>query len=342
MRILWLYEQVMSYTEGVMQALYELYGAKQTIVCTNTHVQVDHLSKQSYVEAVYAQEILAAQGLSKEWQGQTFDLILVSGWRLPQYWQWAKALSHTGTIRILAFDTQWKALPFYKRLLMPLWGWQARGYFHKVWIPGPQQARLAQAMGFTKKAIMEGLYTANTYVFNSPRYQAQSKVLLFVGRFETVKGLELLQQVWLSLAQHDWTLHLVGKGAIEILSDDEKSIKVWSHTEGEALRAHYANASAFILPSLHEPFGVVVHEAACMGLPLLISDACGAGALYLKHGENGFAFKAGDAAALRSALIQLMSCSESQLEAMSHRSVELAGQNSSEWSAQRLIEGVKI
>jgi glycosyltransferase involved in cell wall biosynthesis len=341
MRILWLYEQVMSYTEGVMRALYESYGVKQSIVCTNPTAQVRQLGTENFTEAVYEQAAMVAHGLPKEWQGQAFDLIIVSGWRLQQYWQWAMTLSHANTVRVLAFDTQWGSLPPYKRLLMPLWGWRARRYFHRAWIPGPQQGRLAQAMGFSKKAIIEGLYTANTYLFNNPCYQAQSKVLLYVGRFEAVKGLELLKQVWLSLPQHDWTLHLVGKGPLAFKCDESQRIKVYPFSEGQSLRAHFAHASAFILPSLQEPFGVVVHEAACMGLPLMLSDACGAGALYLKHGENGLEFNAGDADALRATLLQLMAYSENQLEAMSHRSVELAGQNSSVLSAHKLMKGIK-
>ena len=37
----------------------------------------------------------------------------------------------------------------------------------------------------------------------------------------------------------------------------------------------YAHAGAFVLPSLSEPWGLVVNEAASTGLPLLVSNRAG-------------------------------------------------------------------
>jgi len=65
----------------------------------------------------------------------------------------------------------------------------------------------------------------------------------------------------------------------------------------------YVAADVFALLSVHEPWGVVVNEAAACGLPLLLSDRVGASADLLVDGENGFRVVAGDvegaAAAIR-------------------------------------------
>jgi 1,2-diacylglycerol 3-alpha-glucosyltransferase len=41
------------------------------------------------------------------------------------------------------------------------------------------------------------------------------------------------------------------------------------------LSRYYAHAAAFVLPSLSEPWGLVVNEAAACGLPLLVSSRAG-------------------------------------------------------------------
>src|SRR5262249_37789386 len=45
--------------------------------------------------------------------------------------------------------------------------------------------------------------------------------------------------------------------------------------QAEALTRWYAQAGAFVLPSLSEPWGLVVNEAASAGLPLLVSQRAG-------------------------------------------------------------------
>jgi len=67
----------------------------------------------------------------------------------------------------------------------------------------------------------------------------------------------------------------------------------------EALPPLFADADAFVLPSLHEGFGMTVAEALIAGTPVICSDA---GALPEVSGGYGLTFAAGDEAALASAL----------------------------------------
>jgi glycosyltransferase involved in cell wall biosynthesis len=52
-----------------------------------------------------------------------------------------------------------------------------------------------------------------------------------------------------------------------------------------------ANSLALILPSTEEQFGNVVIEAQAMGLPVLISQVCGARDLLVRNWVNGFVFE---------------------------------------------------
>ena len=64
----------------------------------------------------------------------------------------------------------------------------------------------------------------------------------------------------------------------------------------------YSASDVFVLPSLFEPWGLVVNEAMAMGLPLILSDRIGASSDLLRNGENGLQFEAGDAEELSSAM----------------------------------------
>lgn len=53
---------------------------------------------------------------------------------------------------------------------------------------------------------------------------------------------------------------------------------------------YYGLATAFILPSTTDQWGLVVNEAMAAGLPVLVSERCGAAVDLVRPGKNGFTF----------------------------------------------------
>ncbi len=58
-------------------------------------------------------------------------------------------------------------------------------------------------------------------------------------------------------------------------------------------RRYHKKASVFVLPSLHDSYGIVVPEAMAAGLPIIISDHAGAHEI-VQNGKNGFIFPSGN------------------------------------------------
>ena len=79
-------------------------------------------------------------------------------------------------------------------------------------------------------------------------------------------------------------------------------LELLPHVEWERIAERYVIADLFALLSTHEPWGVVVNEAAASGLPLVLSDHVGAGYDLLEHGRNGLLVPAGDPAAAGEAI----------------------------------------
>jgi glycosyltransferase involved in cell wall biosynthesis len=68
----------------------------------------------------------------------------------------------------------------------------------------------------------------------------------------------------------------------------------------------YSAADVFVLPAENEPWGMVVNEVMCAGLPVIASNEIGAVADLVRHGENGFTYKAGDVDTLTEYLSQVL------------------------------------
>jgi glycosyltransferase involved in cell wall biosynthesis len=118
-----------------------------------------------------------------------------------------------------------------------------------------------------------------------PRSEHQGTLVLSVGRDVPEKGFDTLRE---ASREAGVRLDVVTGG----LTEDE-------------LAGRYVEADVFALLSRHEPWGVVVNEAAASGLPLVLSARVGAAHDLLRDGENGFMVPADDATAAAEALRRL-------------------------------------
>jgi glycosyltransferase involved in cell wall biosynthesis len=121
---------------------------------------------------------------------------------------------------------------------------------------------------------------------------------------------------------NDWELWCLGTGDLKPV--EHPKIKHFGFVQPLELNQFIKESGVFVLPSRFEPWGVVVHEFAAAGFPLLLSDAVGAKEQFLKIGQNGFSFKENSVSQLKSALTKYIQLSNQDLVKMAQVSNELS------------------
>ena len=136
--------------------------------------------------------------------------------------------------------------------------------------------------------------------------------LLCVARIDRQKNQMMLVE-WLArnpgatvrlvgpVTQPDYRAELEARAAQLGVSERVSFAGALKPASAELLR-EYANADVFVLPSRHEPFGIVVLEAWAAGLPVVASDVGGLGKLCAAHPDAAITFAPGNLDALDEAL----------------------------------------
>ena len=137
-------------------------------------------------------------------------------------------------------------------------------------------------------------------------------VIIAVGRLVKRKGLDCLVQAIARTGISSVKLLIVGDGPererLESLAGD---LGVRNRIDflgpvAESKKFQYLSASdLFVLPSLHEGFGIVFLEAMHCGLPVITTD-CGGQTDFLRDGHNGYLVPVNDVQALADKISMLL------------------------------------
>ena len=125
-------------------------------------------------------------------------------------------------------------------------------------------------------------------IYEKRKTTPPSKKILYIGRYLEVKGVRELWAAFMELSDEfpEWELHCIGTvnfGTAEPFIPKSSTTDSSSLHELEPL---LEDASCFVMPSKKEPWGVVLHEMAIAGLPLLAARNVGASSQFLES-KNG-------------------------------------------------------
>jgi len=129
----------------------------------------------------------------------------------------------------------------------------------------------------------------------------RNKTIMYVGRVEYAKGVDLLLMAFSRLKDKylDWNVELIGqvtpwfRSQLEIMWEGRMSrdrVVIHSPIYGEELMERYLSSSIFCFPSRSESFGIVLVEAMCFGCAVISSDV-GAARYILNNGHVGLIFE---------------------------------------------------
>jgi glycosyltransferase involved in cell wall biosynthesis len=133
---------------------------------------------------------------------------------------------------------------------------------------------------------------------------------LFCGQIIGRKGVDLLLRAFCQVAKEHQNIQLtlVGEGplraslAASVPEAIRQRVKWAGFKEVDELARYFGSANVFVLPSLHDGWGVVINQAVSAGMAVIASDAVGAGADLVADRVNGIIFPSQDEQALTAAL----------------------------------------
>lgn len=173
---------------------------------------------------------------------------------------------------------------------------------------------------------------------------------LFIGRFSQEKNILSLLEAYEKLLTNSitsWGLILVGNGPqrleIEkyIERHDLKNVHLPGFKQRDDVVRYLAMSDVFILPSISEPWGLVVNEAMASGLPVIVSKNCGCYPDLIKEGANGFSFDPYDIDELSRLMMEFVN-GNCDIRGMREQSTEIIKEYTPENAARVLLETIKF
>jgi len=227
--------------------------------------------------------------------------VIVGGWELPEFWLSIFFSNINKNCLVLESSDYDSATSGLKKIIKQIF--LAR--ISIVFAAGTGHVRLLQKLQYCGKIIVTkgvGIFYQNTQVKCSESFSGK---FLYVGRLSPEKNVDLLIEAFREFP--DYSLTVVGTGplASHCANTSGPNVRFLGHINKNEIHGVYAASDALILPSVKEPWGLVVEEALYFGLPVIISSRVGCGDDIVAHGFNGLVFESGSLEGLKEAIVNL-------------------------------------
>jgi len=331
-KILVLYTELADYIINSFEYYSENYNSEFHIVHWDINTEAPFLFSKNKNINLYNKNSFTNYSLLEFASKLKADAIICAGWMDSDYIKTIKSLSNK-IPKILTMDNHWEGSikQYILRAISPFY---LKKIFSHIWVPGKPQKEYAKMLSFSENQILTGFYVANTDIFNKIKYKVEN-TFVFVGRYIEHKGIIDLWTAFTELKKelpNSWKLKCIGTGDLwenRIINDDIEHV---GFLQPNNLLNHISGG-VFILPSHFEPWGVVVHEFATAGFPIIVSDKVGSGTNFLNN--NGFTFESGNIEDLKNKMKKIILSDADELRKMSNKSRKLSNSiTNNQWAIQ--------
>ena len=205
-----------------------------------------------------------------------------------------------------------------KKLFWHIWQRRALRALDCIHVTAASELEDVRAFGLkTPAALIPNGIDVPKHPLTVTKQDKASRQVLHLGRIHPKKGIDRLLRAWSHIddSRANWELRIIGPSEGGYLEELKalalqlklKNVSFEGPIYGEEKQQAYANADLFVLPTLHENFGMVVAEALAQGTPVistkgapwegLIAERCG---WWIEHGPDALAAAITDAMALSS------------------------------------------
>ncbi|HLD70933.1 MAG TPA: glycosyltransferase [Negativicutes bacterium] len=168
----------------------------------------------------------------------------------------------------------------------------------------------------TKRRVKKGYVIPNPMasIFTDPSVvdDSSDRKIAAVGRYSRIKNFDKFFELHAELQKRNWrhTASFVTNPDAN-LERMPKSIQVFPSMKSDELKNFYLSQGLVVCPSIFETFGNVPMEAACLGIPVLVSDQMGCAEILKKVGLANMVISFDDMAKVADRVEQL--CDQSIL-----------------------------
>tara|TARA_R110002110_G_scaffold415719_1_gene654174 strand:- start:11985 stop:13025 length:1041 start_codon:yes stop_codon:yes gene_type:complete len=230
-----------------------------------------------------------------------FNKLILGGWDLPEYWLFSLlCLKKKNCLALESsiYESQDRGV---KKTIKSMFLKRISTIFYS----GTPHLQLIENLGFQGQAL-KTLGVGLTHY--QPRQQIDAGLkgrFLYVGRLSEEKNLKFLLDAFRKLP--DYRLTLIGDGPqrAKLMQDIPNNVQILGHIPHVELAQYYQKHDVFILPSIREPWGLVIEEALYYHLPIIASDRVGASIDLVLNPQTGVLFDPMDEASFLEAMIEM-------------------------------------
>lgn len=212
-----------------------------------------------------------------------YKKIIVSGWDLKEFWYLIFTNSKAKNCLALESTINESRVDGVRGVIKKIF----LSRISTVFASGNLHRELLEALIYTNKIKI----TKGVGIINKPNFipikREYKKRFLFIGRLSSEKNIKQLIKIFNTLP--DFTLSIIGTGPQEkeLKAIAQENTQFLGQIENSKLEDYFVSNDIFILPSMSEPWGLVVEEALYFGMPVIVSRNCGASEL-IDNSKNGY------------------------------------------------------